>query len=550
MGFFGAIGSAIDRWFTGESLLPAPVEEPQRAAMRPVNAVTLPSLKSSTRIYEAAMPSNTQADWSAWLTTGNYEIFHAHRVVKARVRDLERNNPHVKSFLRELKANVLGFHGIKLGAKVPNQKGPNLNAKLNKSILDGWRDFRSIQNYEVRQLFSGLEIDKQILQRLAVDGEVLIQFIRGPAAGNKFNFCVQVLECDFLDIFYNSQLGNNRVTMGVEVNSFGRPVAYHIIDYPQTDMFAQNQQAPRKSVPARDIIHVFIPDRLTQVRGMSWFASNAVDLRTLDLFEQYTLIAQRCFASKMGVIETAPGAQPYEGQGIAPTGETISELQAGIIEEMPFGKTLKFFDPQVPGASYGEFRKQHLRKISAGLGIVYNSLASDFESYNYSSARAAKDIEVEWWRELQRFYADHVLSRIFAEWLPYAILSDQLNGASITQVDQIIKNIEWNPRGFAYVDPTKEVQSSLNSIDGGLTSRRRELAERGIDYESFLDELERDKELESSRGLTFSNPANRNPTLSVPTSDLPEGTESQEEPEEQAPKKQPPAATTPKTAAK
>jgi lambda family phage portal protein len=271
---------------------------------------------------------------------------------------------------------------------------------------------------------------------------------------------------------------------------------------------------------------------------MSWFAANAVDLRTLDQFEQYTLVAQRCFASKMGVIETQAGAQPYEGQGTAPTGETINELQAGIIEEMPFGKTLKFFDPQVPGASYGEFRKQHLRKLSAGLGIIYNSLASDFESYNYSSARAAKDIENEWWRELQRFYSDHVLSRIFNEWLPYAILSDQIPSASILQTEQIISNIEWNPRGFAYVDPTKEIQSALNAIDGGLTSRRRELAERGIDYETFLDELQRDKELESARGLVFSNPLNKNPNV-VPTSEEPESEGAP--PEEEEPPK-PPAA--------
>ena len=536
MGVFSKIGIVFDKWFLGEQ--PAP---PKRA----VNGIVLPSLKTqhpSTRIYDAAMPSNTQADWGAWLTTGNYEIFSAHRVVRARVRDLERNNPHVKSFLRELKANVFGFQGIKLACKVPMLKGPNLNAKLNEAITKAWRDFRSIANYEVRQQFSGLEIDKQIIQRLAVDGEVLLQLIRGPAAGNKYNFALQLIECDFLDINYNVQLGPNIVTMGIETNGFGRPIAYHIIDYPQSDLFAQDRVLPRRRVLAADLIHIFIPERITQLRGISWFAANALDLRTLDQFEQYTLVAQRCFASKMGVIESAPGAQPYEGQGFTAAGETISELQAGIIEEMPFGKTLKFFDPQVPGASYNEFRKQHLRKIASGLGIVYNSLASDFESYNYSSARAAKDIENEWWRELQRFFADHVLHRVFAEWLPYAILSDQIPQTSISQVDTIIENVEWAPRGFAYVDPTKEVQSALNGIDGGLTSRRRELAERGIEYEVFLEDLARDKELEKEYGLIFSNPINRN-TLVVPTSQDPDSEGPPEQNEPTTPSEPAPATT-------
>ena len=526
MGVFTKLGSAIDSFFSPK--LP-------EKTLRVINGVALPAMpRVSTRIYDAAMPSNTQADWSAWLTTGNYEIFHAHRVVRARVRDLERNNPHVKSFLRELKSNVLGHRGIKLASKVPMQKGPNLNTKLNASIQKAWKEFRSIQNYEIRQILSGLEIDKQALQRLAVDGEVMFKVIRG--ADNKFNFSVQLIECDFLDIFYNTQLGNNTVTLGVETSPVGRPIAYHIINYPQTDMFAYNQQTPRVRIEADDLIHVFVPDRIGQVRGMSWFAANAVDLRTLDQFEQYTLVAQRCFASKMGVIETQAGAQPYEGQGFTAAGETISELQAGIIEEMPFGKTLKFFDPQGPGAAYNEFRNQHLRKVAAGLGIIYNTLASDFESYNYSSARAAKDIENEWWRELQHFWSDHVLSRIFREWLPFAILSDQIPGASITQVDTILENTEWAPRGFPYVDPTKEMQSALNGIDGGLTSRRRELAEQGIDYEEFLDELERDKELEKEHELIFSNPANKN-TLVVPTSQDPdsEGSPDQNNPPEPAP---------------
>jgi lambda family phage portal protein len=518
MGFFSSLASFFGYGPVppAPNLNPVPSRDPRR-----YNAIALPSLKASTRIYEAAMPSNTQADWSAWLTTGNYEIFHGSRVVRARVRDLERNNPYVKAFLRELRSNVFGYHGIQLAAKVPNLKGPNLNARLNVAILAAWKEFRRRKNYEVRQLFTGVETDKTILQRMAVDGEVLIQFIRGPAAGNKFNFALQVLENDFLDIFYNTSLpGGGRVTMGVETNAFGRPQAYHVIDYPATDLFASNQQAPRKRIPAKDIVHVFIPERLGQVRGMSSFSANALDLRTLDKFEEYTLIAQRAFAAKMGTIESQPGAQPYEGQGTTKTGETISELQAGVIEEMPFGKTLKFFDPQVPGANYGEFRKSHLRKIAAGLGVIYNSLSSDFESYNYSSARAAKDVENDWWRELQRFYADHVLANVFEEWLPYAILSDTIPGASILQTELILANIEWQGRGFPYVDPTKEVGSSLNAIDGGLTSRRRELAERGIEYEPFLDELARDKALEEERGLVFSNPANRNPNV-VPTAEEP-----------------------------
>jgi capsid protein len=74
----------------------------------------------------------------------------------------------------------------------------------------------------------------------------------------------QLLECDQLDLYYNvsrNELGN-RVTMGVEMNDFGAPVAYHIINCAMQDIYANTASVmQRQRIAARERRHHNVPDR-------------------------------------------------------------------------------------------------------------------------------------------------------------------------------------------------------------------------------------------------------------------------------------------------
>jgi lambda family phage portal protein len=509
------------------------------------------------RRYDAAIPTLTQADWQVWLTSGSYEILHASRILRARARDLERNNPHVRSFNRELCNNVLGAGGIRFFSRVPNLKGPNLNKRLNGAVQDGWKDYRRKENYEVRAKWTGLEVDKMVLQRLAVDGEVLLQIVRGY--DNEHRFAIQMIECDSLDVYYNSSEGpTKRVVMGIEMNDWGKPLGYHLLDYPQTSTWAENVPMKRHYVPAADLIHIYLPDRMSSVRGVTWLASVMTKMRTLERYEEATAIGNRLAAAKMGYLESTPDAQPYEGQGQTKTGETVEEIVPGLVIDLPPGKSFKPFDPKNGPQTYGDFKKGILRSIASGLGIMYNTLASDLEGISYSSARFGRDIEIETWRGLQTFYADHCLQDVFAAWLPYGILTGQINGALMSQKTLIVKNTRWAGRGWPFVDPVKETQSALNAIDGGLTTRRRELEQQGLELEDVYDEIAEEKELQEEKGLVFTNPVSKSPTQStaenpeVEPAGAPEAAPEEEEEEEPsappAPKK--PAAKKPPAKAK
>src|SRR5262249_48398909 len=162
---------------------------------------------------------------------------------------------------------------------------------------------------------------------------------------------------------------------------------------------------------------------------------------------------------------------------------------------------------------------------------------------------------------LPAFCADPSLQDIFAAWLPCGILTEMVVGVLMSQKSLVIKNTRWKGRGFPYVDPVKEVQSTLNAIDGGLTTRRRALEEQGMELEEVYQELAEEKELQEELGLVFGNPAFKSgvpspeteiaaeePGAETPASAPPE--EEEEEPEAPPPAKKPAVAKKPPAKAK
>jgi lambda family phage portal protein len=483
------------------------------------------------RVYDAAIPTAATSDWLAWNTSGSYEALHGWRQICYKARDLERNNPHAVAFLRDLVTNVLGSNGIRFQPRVKNLKGGKLNDNVNKKLSDGWKDLRKLGNYDVTGQYSGVMADELILRALARDGGCLLRIYRGWK-GNKHAFALQLLEIDTLDLWCNKILDNgNRITTGVETNEFGRPVAYHLLKYAQADLMANNTVGQRIVVPAKDIIHVWMPRRITEVRGISWFAQVLVKLRMLDKFEEAVGIGKRIEACKMGVLERdkdAPGR--YTGQGMTPTGEIIEEMSPGQIIELPAGYRLNSMDPNVGIESYKDFKMETLRTVASGLGDQYNALANDLTSVNYSSARFGRDIVIEFWRGIQKFMVDYYLNRVAREWLECQSLYNTPYSVSMSDVDRIMDQCIWRPRGWPYIDPEKDVKGSFGSVSTGLSTRTRELAEKGEELEEVMEELAYEKDLAEKYGLTFTDPTGRNPNES--TQEDPDSTPGDTEPDE------------------
>lgn len=465
------------------------------------------------RQYAAALTNRLTEDWNTILSSADSEVNSSARVLRARARQMERDNPFVERYLKLLENNVLGASGVGLQMKVrdPDKyeagklvKG-GYDVLANATIEKGWAEWASKGSCTVDGRTSWRELEKLVMRSTARDGACFLVKHRGTDA-NRFGFALQFLEADYLRDDCNAQLpGGNVVKMGVELTPNLRPVAYHFFSRHPYDFGVSSAATRFVRIEAERVIHIYKPTRQGQTNGVPWLAPSMMTLRQLDGYWEAELVAARSAASKMGFYEkTLPN--DYQGE-LDSEGNPTSEMQPGHIEDLPMGVTFKTHDPQHPVSAFGDFVKSVLRGTAAGLGVSYNSLANDLENVNYSSIRAGLLEERAEWMGLQNWLIESLHEPVFHEWLELALLSGALkmpNGSALPAVKlDKFSAVEWKPRRWQWVDPLKDLNAKVLAIEKGLDSRRSAISDQGGDIEDVFADLAADDALAATYGLKF-----------------------------------------------
>jgi capsid protein len=77
----------------------------------------------------------------------------------------------------------------------------------------------------------------------------------------------------------SSAVRENEIRLGVEVDGWGRPVAYYVNPYHPSD---QGGSLARERIPAEFITHLYDPARVNQTRGVTWFHPVMLAMRILE----------------------------------------------------------------------------------------------------------------------------------------------------------------------------------------------------------------------------------------------------------------------------
>lgn len=446
--------------------------------------------------FGGAMTGRLVADFNAGLFSPNQEIWGVAQVLRARARKLARDNSHASGFLNELANNVIGPDGILLQAKVKTKAGQSAKA-TNDEIERAWREWGMPENCTADGAEDWVDFQKTVIRTIAMDGEVFIRKLK-YFDGSPFAFALQIIDADLVRDDLNRARGDgqNEIRFGIELNEWGRPVAYHIWSRYLGD---QGKRDPLR-IPADEIIHKFVRYRANQVRGVTWFAPVLIDLHYLDGYEFAELTAARVSAAKMGFIknvsEAALAAYKPPKAGEPPRQFDVSP---GLFEELMPGQEVEMFDPKHPSSAFKDFTKAILRGVARGLNMAYTTLTGDLEAVNYSSIRAGLLSERDHYRGLQRWLGIHVHRRIYRDWLGMALLANQLRVDTRLAADYYA--VEWKPRGWKWVDPVNDLTAAALAIALGLDSRQRLAAEQGRDFEDIVDELAHEMEYADAMGV-------------------------------------------------
>jgi lambda family phage portal protein len=429
------------------------------------------------RAFDGASKDRRLSGWRASSSGPNAENDGALEVLRYRARDLARNN-------RTVASAALQFQGQTVGTGI-SPRAVDSRKTVRQKANDAWARFVDTCDPEGNQDFNGLL--SATARALFVDGECL-HLWRGTPDGRPWGK-VKILECDHLDDSRGAIPSPRSVAattyQGVEFDDFGARVAYWLFPVHPGETNVLRIPGQSQRIAAADVDHYFHVSRPGQIRGISWLAPSIVALRGVDDVLEATIWRKRIEAC-IGLMVRTP-----EAQGAAPiVGSQKTDDRGRIEETLAPGKILRFgpgeeastLDPSTSNDTV-DFVRSQLYAFCATTGIPYHAVTGDVSQANYSSLRAAT-----------------LAGNVLLDMVQWLVLAPRVKTAwrrvmaseAFVSGDARLRDVrcELSMPVRPWVDPVKEITAKIMEIRAGLQSMPDALAERGLDWEAQLSELE------------------------------------------------------------
>jgi lambda family phage portal protein len=440
-------------------------------AQRAADRALLAKARTNQRMYAGAAINRLESDWNVLNTSADSEIITSLRVLRARSRALVRDNEYAKAAIRIIKNNVVGS-GIGMQAQVKTGGG-KLLTNVNDTIESAWEEWCDKDTCDPAGKLCFQDMERLIMGSIVENGEVLVRKIRQPFGRGKIPYALELIEADRLvDQWSIARAENgNTIRMGVEQDKWGRPVAYWFYPtHPGDYQFQAFVESALVRVPAEDIFHLYIPERIGQTRGVPWFHATLKRLRNMAGYEEAEIVAARAAASIVGIIESEEDLVPDdmvddEGPGRAPP--TLS-MEPGTFQQLQPGEKFTGFNPSRPNTGLDPFMRYMLRAFATGVGVSYAPVSGDYSQSNYSSSRLALLDDRDMWRVLQGWLIRNFRLQVHRDWLEGAVLAGEISISDYYTRPKKYAEVRFKPRGWSWIDPTKEVAAYKQAVRSGF----------------------------------------------------------------------------------
>lgn len=450
--------------------------------------------------YGGAAQNRLTADWLTSLLSADQAMKGSLRTLRSRSRQLFQDNGHFAGLRQSIKDNIIGWEGIRLNPRITSPRG-KLLTDANDALEAAWYQWGEPITCTADGRSSWWDTTRLALDTWMVDGEAFIRHL--PGFANDYGYTIQVIDPDLLDESFNvpPSRNQNEIRMGVEIDSWGRALAYHFWSRHPTDPLGRGL---RQRIPAQDVEHLYTQLRPGQTRGLP--AATPVLLLSwmLDGFTEAEVVAARIGASGGG------GFFWMSAEDAATIGvpvQTEEELQRpmefeaepGLSRKLPPGWQHKDWDPAHPNTRFAEFQKAILRMIARGMGVSYATLSGDFSDSNYSSSRMGMLQERDKFRSDQRSIGMRLCSPVYRNFIRYAALAGavQLPYAELARC----LDHEWEYRGWPNIDPKNDIDADAKAIALRVKSRQQICADRGTDYAEVIADLKEEQEIADAAGI-------------------------------------------------
>ncbi|MDY0242580.1 MAG: phage portal protein, partial [Rhodospirillaceae bacterium] len=392
---------------------------------------------------------------------------------------------------------------------------PERAEELQRQAETIWETWGPLAGADDRLSFD--EIQFLAIRKIIEDGEV---FAIPTWANDPWRTLGRVIELAESDRCISENQGFEQ---GIKLGDRGQPIAYSF----SKPNLKETLKVEYKEIPARDkngrpqVLHVFPPKRVGQLRGVPFFAPAMSFFKHLADYLEAEVVAARvaaCLAIFITNADPLGMAASQAGSTRAADGSRVQGIEPGLVHYLNVGESINVVDPKRPGDAFAPFVEGVLRLIGVSLGMPYELLLKDFSKTNYSSARAALLEGRRHFMNWRTWFSKKFCQPIWELVLEEAYLRGHFDAPDFYKFRQELCRCSWIGGGWGWVDPVKEVEASKLAMDYGLSTLAEEAAGQGRDWEEVLEQKAREDRKAKELGLDLS----AQPKAKTPPPDEPE----------------------------
>ncbi|ADJ23031.1 phage portal protein, lambda family [Hyphomicrobium denitrificans ATCC 51888] len=499
-------------------------------------------------------PRNLSADKAALYDAG---------MLRARARDLVRNNAHAKNAVR-MNDDAVSGSGVKLALRI-DWRSLGIN---DKEIASEWQDYvtRQWEAYaegvefqaDAQRQSTFSEMFALVNRTRFIDGDALavLELKQGTGA---YQTCINLIDIDRL----SNPMGapdTKFLRGGIERDAVGEPLAYYIrLSHPDdvgVELSSLSwQRVPRQTPWGRPIVlHVFNKQRPEMTRGVSEFASVIHAFKMLGTYRDTELQSAITQAGFTAVIKTeldyGAAFQVIGLHGAKAAGGSGGPLVDGITGAMKLAsdyhnandditfngnkiphllpnESLEFNRPTHPNTNFDGFESAFLKNLAAGLGVEAHELAKNYKEVNYSAARAALLAVWRTYRARRNHLVQHWAMPFFSAWLEEGVaigtIKLPVGVTDFLAAKPYLVRGEFIAWGKPMIDPYKERQAQQLGVQMGVETVEDIAAEEGANWRDKAEQIATEKKYFEGLGLPYPGSTPLAPPLQNEQSNSPDG---------------------------
>lgn len=379
-------------------------------------------------------------------------------------------------------------------------------------LFEEW--FNDASQFSADGKLAGPDFQRIALSENVRVGDVLILRIQRNEPGRIVPLCYQMLEREHLDTSHDRSSGpnQNKIVNGIEVDAWGREIAFYIFDeHPYDDHAGGSMLGRSRRIEAERVNHLCLFQRPSQNIGASWLhaiGQNNFDrdkfigseLQTAAKAAALLLIAKlKNLKANLGLDDGLDESDDYGNQqfkmGSSPVAMKIGTEDS--IEVVETNRPTSTLDPFVTILDHD---------TAGGVGLSYYTLTGRMDKSNYTAIRGALLAEDGHIRPLQNWFARRVALPMRREFQRQAIGLGKLKSVSASQ---FLKNERSYSRfdavgaGRDLLDPEAENNATLGKLRGGLTTLKIECARRQLHWIKVLRQMALENRLAELLGVVL-----------------------------------------------